>query len=585
MKLKRSTSIRRHLTFITLTFSLLLAVFFSSICIFLFRTVYEDNMEQSAAFNLQLISDNIAHQMENTDFLSRWCAGSGLIAEYFEKNEPDQEVILEIRRRLMAEYNTNSSSAYIRRLVLMGLPGSDTYSVQLLHSQRDSVSSPEKKIAEYEVFQKFSASEDNYMLTYTKTPFCREGEAVLLSLRPIYSENSLQKIGYVYMELYPDIITDYFENYTFSENTRLYLTMEDQSYRLTGDSITAETATFPENQKVISCDIGFRSWKLQQNLVQKFPFYTAAAYWILAACAVFALFLFGICFSLYLNRKISRPILRLRQRILAISAGNFQTDPFIEWDTELGDIGRGINQMSADMQKLMDQAVADEKAKADLQYKMLLNQVNPHFIYNTLNSIKWMATIQGASGIADMTTSLARLLKNVSKRTETLISFQEEYRLLDDYFNIMQYRYGGGITLEYEIEDERLEDGLIPRFTLQPLVENAIFHGIEPRHSKGSIRISARFLDENRWQIKLLDDGIGMTPEQIQAALTQDNGSADGLFRSVGIYSVNQRIRYEFGDSYGLSIESCPGSYTAMYLTLPYHTDKKEEENDPTADC
>lgn len=145
MKLKRSTSIRRHLTFITLTFSLLLAVFFSSICIFLFRTVYEDNMEQSAAFNLQLISDNIAHQMENTDFLSRWCAGAGLIAEYFEKNEPDQEVILEIRRRLMAEYNTNSSSAYIRRLVLMGLPGSDTYSVQLLHSQRDSVSSPEKK--------------------------------------------------------------------------------------------------------------------------------------------------------------------------------------------------------------------------------------------------------------------------------------------------------------------------------------------------------------------------------------------------------------------------------------------------------
>ena len=102
---------------------------------------------------------------------------------------------------------------------------------------------------------------------------------------------------------------------------------------------------------------------------------------------------------------------------------------------------------------------------------------------------------------------------------------------------------------------------------------------------KDRSRISARFLDENRWQIKLLDDGIGMTPEQIQAALTQDNGSADGLFRSVGIYSVNQRIRYEFGDSYGLSLESCPGFYTAMYLTLPYHTDKKEEENDPTVDC
>ena len=148
---------------------------------------------------------------------------------------------------------------------------------------------------------------------------------------------------------------------------------------------------------------------------------------------------------------------------------------------------------------------------------MLQNQINPHFIYNTLNSIKWMATIQHAPGIAEMTMALSRLLKSVSKGSERLVPLQEEFALLNDYFTIQQYRYGGTITLDVTyIEDERLTQScLIPRFTLQPIVENAIFHGIEPKGCAGSLTLTVAHDPANGdVLIDLNDDGVGMTPEQ-----------------------------------------------------------------------
>ena len=116
-------------------------------------------------------------------------------------------------------------------------------------------------------------------------------------------------------------------------------------------------------------------------------------------------------------------------------------------------------------------------------------QINPHFLYNTLNSIKWMASIQGASGVADMITSLSRLMKNVAKGSDALVPLENEFELLNDYFFIQRHRYGGGIKLIYELENESLKNCLIHRFSLQPIVENALFHGIEPKGSKGSIII------------------------------------------------------------------------------------------------
>lgn len=134
----------------------------------------------------------------------------------------------------------------------------------------------------------------------------------------------------------------------------------------------------------------------------------------------------------------------------------------------------------------MNKRIEDEKQKQDLEYKMLQSQINPHFIYNTLSSIKWMATIQGADGIAEMTTALSRLLKSISKGTRLLVPIREELAFLEDYCTIQNYRYGGTISFALKVDDPTIYDRGILRFTLQPLVENSIFHGIEPKGVPGA---------------------------------------------------------------------------------------------------
>ena len=274
-----------------------------------------------------------------------------------------------------------------------------------------------------------------------------------------------------------------------------------------------------------------------------------------------------------LRRMIAHPISALQSRIEKISGGDFSADPDIEWDNELGDIGRGINSMSAGVTALMEHRLEDEKQKQDLEYRMLQNQINPHFIYNTLNSIKWMATIQHAPGIAEMVMALSRLLKSISKSNERLVPLYEEFALLNDYFTIQQYRYGGTITLDVSyIEDESLNHScLIPRFTLQPLVENAIFHGIEPKGSAGEVTLRVeRDTANGDVLIHLTDDGVGMTPEQAAKALQEPGPEeAAAKYRHVGMWNVHKRLQYSFGEAYGLSIESEPDIGTTVTIRLP----------------
>lgn len=188
----------------------------------------------------------------------------------------------------------------------------------------------------------------------------------------------------------------------------------------------------------------------------------------------------GLCLFAALSRSLTRPIKKLRDRISIIAGGDFTQDNSILWNNELGDMGRDINQLSRDISGLIDRRVAYEKEKMDYEYRLLQSQVNPHFLYNTLNSIKWMATIQNAPGIAEMTLALSRLLKNISKGSSAFVSIRREFDLLNNYFSIQKYRYGGMITLEYEIDSDALLDNEILRFTLQPIVENAISTASSP---------------------------------------------------------------------------------------------------------
>ena len=287
--------------------------------------------------------------------------------------------------------------------------------------------------------------------------------------------------------------------------------------------------------------------------------------------------IWGLSFLMqhWLERVITRPVEALQKRIETVGSGNFAPDRTVEWNNELGDIGRGINQLAENVDSLMTRRVEDERRKQELEYRMLQNEVNPHFIYNTLNSIRWMATIQHAPGIAEMVTAFARLTKSISKGTQKLVPLQEELALLNDYFTIQQYRYGGDLEIEVSrIESETLcRDCMIPRFTLQPLVENAIFHGLEPKGGHGSVLLDiSTDPDTGDVLLRITDDGVGMPPEQVAHLLDEPAEGAEKAekFRHVGLWNVNRRIRYSFGEGYGLTIESEEDVGTEVTIRLPY---------------
>lgn len=325
---------------------------------------------------------------------------------------------------------------------------------------------------------------------------------------------------------------------------------------------------------MITCPLGVDGWYISYILSEKEYQVQRQAYILIILAILFVIVLMGLVLLFLLNCIINAPVDKIRGKVLAISEGDFSRDPSIEWENELGTIGKGINTMAENVVSLMDRKVEDEKQKKDLEYQILQSQINPHFLYNTLNSIKWMATIQNATGIAEMTTALARLMKNVSKGTAALIPLQEELDLVKDYFLIQQYRYGGNISIEYQIEDPTLYQCRIHRFTLQPIIENAMFHGIEPKGCAGKIIIRAekRTAGDSRkiFLISVTDNGIGMTGEMIEKVLAGDSRASADFFRHVGISNVNKRIQYDFGEDYGITIDSVPGEYTTMNITLPF---------------
>lgn len=172
-------------------------------------------------------------------------------------------------------------------------------------------------------------------------------------------------------------------------------------------------------------------------------------------------------------------------------------------------------------------------------------------------------------GIAEMTLALSRLLKNISKGTTMQVTIRQEFDLLNDYFTIQKYRYGGTITMDYVITDQTLLDNVIPRFSLQPIVENAIFHGIEPKGQAGNIVIRLFAPDAQTVQIDVRDNGVGISPEKLQELLTDNTPDRGSFFRNVGVSNVHKRLQYTYGEAFGLRITSETGAFTTVSTLLP----------------
>ena len=225
--------------------------------------------------------------------------------------------------------------------------------------------------------------------------------------------------------------------------------------------------------------------------------------------------------------------------------------------------------------------------KRQAQYLALQNQINPHFLYNTLESIRGEALIAGLDGVADMTEALAKFFRYTITKVENLVSVEEELDNCETYFGIQKYRFGDRLRLHIEYDPDEYEKIMscrIPKLTLQPILENSIIHGTELKIGAGNLYI--RFAcTEERLIICVSDDGVGMDEEKL-AALNRKLGRANDSLNSseeekggIALVNVNNRIHLIFGDEYGMHVYSVPERGTDVEITIPLTESDREVKN------
>lgn len=285
--------------------------------------------------------------------------------------------------------------------------------------------------------------------------------------------------------------------------------------------------------------------------------------------AVFLLLVFWGC------RKIYRPLVK-NDRVKTLFARGDSYEDIYHMDCM---VSFGEEAMFRRFQSLMDKNRLIGISMKTSEYLALQNQINPHFLYNTLEGIRAEAVLSGMDTIAEMTEALATYFRYTISQVNNLVTLEEELANVENYYYIQQFRFGGKLQLCISYDCEEEEEALrcqLPKLTLQPIVENSIYHGLEQKIGKGCLSIKVSITDKHLI-ILVSDDGVGMKKEQVKQMnetlrslrLMDEDQESMGKGSGIAVRNVNDRIKLMFGETYGIYMYSQPGAGTDVEITLP----------------
>ena len=274
-----------------------------------------------------------------------------------------------------------------------------------------------------------------------------------------------------------------------------------------------------------------------------------------------------IILSYYIPRSITMPITRISRVTNQVAKGNLSVRAAAESGAEARMLSDSLNAMIDKINELLDQVTTEQIRLRKAEFELLQAQINPHFLYNTLDTIVWLAEAGDQKRVVSMVGNLSDFFRTSLNQGKDIISIREELAHVRSYLEIQQVRYQD--ILRYEITvPEDLYEYKIPKITIQPLVENALYHGIKNKRGQGTITVSGK-RNENGFVLYVRDNGIGMTQErlkEVRAGIQKLSYTGKEIY---GLYNVNERIRLNFGETYGISIESTYGEGTCVSISLP----------------
>lgn len=276
--------------------------------------------------------------------------------------------------------------------------------------------------------------------------------------------------------------------------------------------------------------------------------------------------LMSIATSYLISSYFTTPLRRMIKTMKKVQSGDFDIKLNINNRSETGQLAENYVIMVNEIRELIEGIKQKNIEKREAEIQTLQAQITPHFIYNALNSIRCMARVQKTKGIEDAAEALIGLLQlSISKKT-VFITIAEEIEIVKKYVQIQNFRSGNKFDMKYDFE-ENILGFMTLKFILQPLVENAILHGLEPKGGSGTIKITA-YMNGSDIQFEVEDNGMGMDEEKIEKVLS---GSfiSDRRFSGIGIKNINDRIKMHFGQEYGISFDSVQGEYSKAIVKIP----------------
>jgi len=354
------------------------------------------------------------------------------------------------------------------------------------------------------------------------------------------------------------------KEYQLNEKTITYLqTIDKEVGRLSFENEEGETMI------AFYDTIGVNKWKIvsvipQNEILERVEYIKYLTYTLIAVMSIIAVLLAN-----FIGRFVSGPFEKLAGQMNAIESKNFHLDFEMSGPKEMKILQNGFNQLNVKIHALMDQIRLEQEEKRQLEFAVMHAQINPHFLYNTLYSIKGLCDMGMNEDASKMVTALSSFFRIGISKGKDIISIKEEIEHIENYLFIQEMRYGDDFSYTINVSEELLDYDII-KLSLQPLLENAIYHGVKQKRGQALIQING-YEHEGLIFLEVMDNGNGIPQEKLND-IQRELNSAYGekkWFIGVGLQSVNERVKIHFGKEYGLTIESESGEGTKVTIAIP----------------
>ncbi len=422
----------------------------------------------------------------------------------------------------------------------------------------------------------------------------RAGRQYAVSVgRSIIDPESKKDLGFVIINVRIDDLERLWMDTSLTQNSRFYLVDEkdniifsrdeeqiDKSiHGVLGMKVNLQETSYRlydfmgDRHYIISSRSGLSNWKAITVVPEReLLSYLSKMFYITIFIATIIILL-SVLMAILIATGVTRPLYKLNRKMKLIGKGNF--DIAIDRSTgEVGEISITVEKMIEEIKRLINKIYWEEEEKRTAEMIALQAQINPHFLYNTLNIIKWMANIQGAYSIENALNSLSSIFAFTAKIKGDFISVGEEVRFIKDYLAILNLRYYNRFSVSFDI-DEEVYNYKTLKFILQPVIENAVFHGIEGVDRKGLVKIGIKHTGDKVY-FTVEDNGKGISSEKLDTIFEENSEITRNKLNSIGIPNIQKRIKLHFGEEYGIDIKSVDESGTTVTIVIPaiplYHS-------------